>query len=217
MNYAEDPRFASLVDAAAATLARAARDLAPVAFASSFDAEGMVLLDLIAEDELAIEVFTLDTGRLPGETHDVIRRARARYRIDIRVYTPDEQAVDAYVRTSGLNAFYQDVGKRRACCAVRKVAPLARALRGKRAWITGPLVEWTSADVWTYIRAHRVPYNELHERGYPSIGCQPCSRAILPGEALRAGRWWWEKPGVHKECGLHVVPIRTGETEPSSL
>lgn len=243
MNYAQDPRFESLTGAAASLLARVARDFTPAAFASSFGAEDMVLLDLIAAHAPSIEVFTLDTGRLPAETHDIIRSARERYRIDVRVHTPDAGAVAAYVRANGVDGFYDSIDNRRACCDVRKVQPLLRALAGKRAWITGlrrdqsdgraeiaaehfdaahgilkfnPLADWTAADVWTYVRANRVPYNALHDRGYPSIGCDPCTRAIRPGEPLRAGRWWWEHEGAHKECGLHVVPIRIVQTEESS-
>lgn len=239
MNYAEDPRFVTLTDEAAAAVARIARDFAPAAFASSFGAEDMVLLDLIAAHAPSIEVFMLDTGRLPAETHDVVRRARERYRIDVRVYTPDVAAVAGYVRAFGRDGFYDSVEARRACCDVRKVVPLARALAGERAWITGlrrdqhegrarldgeqfdtvngilkfnPLVSWTTSDVWTYIHANRVPYNVLHDHGYPSIGCEPCTRAIRPGEPLRAGRWWWERERAHKECGLHVVSIRVAQT-----
>jgi len=243
MNYADDPQFVTLTDAAAAALTRIARDFAPAAFASSFGAEDMVLLDLIAAHAPSIEVFMLDTGRLPAETQDVVRRAAERYRIDVRVYTPDAAAVADYVRTYGRDGFYDSVDARRACCDVRKVRPLALALAGKRAWITGlrreqhegradldaeqldaaygmlkfnPLVAWTTADVWTYIRANRVPYNALHDHGYPSIGCEPCTRAIRPGEPLRAGRWWWEREGARKECGLHAVPIRVAQTAESS-
>ncbi len=240
MNYADDPRFVALADEAAAALARIARDFAPAAFASSFGAEDMVLVDLIAAHAPSIEVFMLDTGRLPAETHDVVRRARGRYRIDVRVYMPDVVELADYVRTYGRDGFYGSVNARHACCDARKVRPLARALAGKRAWITGlrreqhdgraqldaeqfdvahgilkfnPLVSWTTGDVWTYVRANRVPYNALHDHGYPSIGCEPCTRAIRPGEPLRAGRWWWEREGAHKECGLHVVPTCIAQTE----
>jgi phosphoadenosine phosphosulfate reductase len=239
MNYADDPQFGALADAAACTLSRIARDFAPAAFASSFGAEDMVLLDLIAAHAPSIQVFMLDTGRLPPQTHDVVRRARERYRIDVRVYTPDAKAVADYVSTYGRDGFYESVDARHACCDVRKVQPLARALAGKRAWITGlrreqhagraqldaehfdaahamlkfsPLAAWSAADVWTYIRANQVPYNALHDRAYPSIGCEPCTRAIRPGEPLRAGRWWWESDAKRKECGLHVVPLRVAET-----
>lgn len=235
MNYADDPVFVHRTDAAAMLLARVALRHAPAAFACSFSAEDMVLLDLIANHAPTIEVFTLDTGRLPRETHELLDAACKRYPIDIRVVRPDPDAVERYVARHGFDGFYQGVPQRQACCEVRKVAPLSRALTGKRAWISGlrraqsdarthvaledydathgvrkfnPLVEWTTADVWTYLRANRVPYNALHDRGYPSIGCAPCTRAIRPGEGLRAGRWWWEGNDAHKECGLHVTPIR---------
>jgi phosphoadenosine phosphosulfate reductase len=234
MTYADDPLFLRLAHDAAALLARIASQCRPAAFASSFGAEDMVLLDLIATHAPGIEVFTLDTGRLPAETHDLIRRARARYDIDIRVHRPDPDAVAAYVDANGVDGFYESVAKRRACCDIRKVEPLKRALAGKRAWITGlrrgqtegrsdvevesfdpshgiakfnPLAQWSTADVWTYIRANRIPYNALHDRGYPSIGCEPCTRAIRAGEPLRAGRWWWENASARKECGLHVHVI----------
>jgi len=231
---ARDPRaLAARVDAAIAALRGIARDHAPAALASSFGAEDMVLLDLIAEHVPAIGVFTLDTGRLPEETLALIDRARDRYGLPIDVYFPDAVRVETFVRSEGVNAFYRGVDLRKQCCAIRKTEPLARALAGRKAWITGlrreqsvtrsdiglrehdevhgiakfnPLVDWTEADVWDYIRARSVPYNALHDRGFPSIGCAPCTRAIEPGEDVRAGRWWWENP-EHKECGLHRRPI----------
>ena len=217
---------------AADVLASAARDHAPVAFASSFGAEDMVVLDLIARAALPIRVFTLDTGRLPQETHDLIDRARARYRIPIELYVPRSDRVQAFVREHGTNAFYESIELRQQCCTLRKSEPLARALAGAGAWITGlrraqsvtrqdvgvygfdevhgllkinPLADWSEDDVWTYLREHRVPWNALHDRGYPSIGCAPCTRAVQPGEDIRAGRWWWERPD-QKECGLHRRP-----------
>ena len=201
----------------------------PAALASSFGAEDMVLTDLIARHALPIGVFTLDTGRLPDETYALIDRVREHYRLPIEVYYPDGRALEAYVRDGGINAFYRSVELRQGCCAIRKTEPLVRALAGKRAWVTGlrraqsvtrnalaieefdtahgipkfnPLADWSDSDVWAYIRARAVPYNPLHDRGYPSIGCAPCTRAIEPGEDIRAGRWWWESP-EHKECGLH--------------
>ena len=221
------------VDDVIAVLTRAARSHAPVALASSFGAEDMVLIDLIASAALPISVFTLDTGRLPDETHALIDRTRERYAIAIDVYCPDAAATEAYVREHGMNAFYRDVALRQRCCAIRKTEPLRRALAEKGAWITGlrrgqsmtrrevrieefdadhrlakfnPLADWSDEDVWEYIRAHRVPYNALHDRGYPSIGCAPCTRAVEPGEDARAGRWWWEQPGS-RECGLHRRPL----------
>jgi phosphoadenosine phosphosulfate reductase len=208
------------------------------ALASSFGAEDMVLLDLIARDGLAIEVFTLDTGRLPRETLDLIAKVRKHYGLAIKVYSPWPESVDAYVEQHGLDGFYESVDARKACCHVRKVEPLRRALAGKRSWITGlrrdqtdsraevletaldpvtglwkfsPLADWTDDDVWAYIRNNKVPYNALHDRGYPSIGCEPCTRAIKPGEHPRAGRWWWEQEGARKECGLHEIPVKVLE------
>ena len=216
----------------AAVLRRAAFDYAPAALASSFGAEDMVLIDLIARAKLPIDVFTLDTGRLPAETHDLIDRVRATYGIGIDVYLPEAAAVEPFVRNHGVNAFYESTALRARCCEIRKTQPLARALAGKRAWITGlrrgqsitrrdidveeqdgkhdlrkfnPLADWSREDVWAYIADHRVPYNALHDRGYASVGCAPCTRAIEPGEDERAGRWWWEAP-ERRECGLHRKP-----------
>jgi len=216
-------------------LAEIEKSHAPAALASSFGAEDMVLLDLIAREGLGIGVFTLDTGRLPRETHDLMARVRRLYRIDIEVFAPWPDSVEAHVREYGSDGFYDGLAQRKACCAVRKNEPLERALRGKRAWITGlrrgqsearavleeverdevrrlwkfnPLAEWTAGDVWAYLRANNVPYNALHDRGYASIGCDPCTRAVRPGEHPRAGRWWWEQPGSPRECGLHEIPVR---------
>jgi phosphoadenosine phosphosulfate reductase len=201
----------------------------PTAFACSFGAEDMVLLDAIARHARKIEVFTLDTGRLPEETHGLFETVRDKYPIAIRTYFPDASTVQAWVEQNGPNAFYRSVAQRQQCCHIRKVEPLQRALAGKKSWVTGlrreqstarhtlereawddangltkinPLLEWTNDDVWAYIKANDVPYNALHDRGYPSIGCAPCTRAIQPGEDIRAGRWWWESSS--KECGLHT-------------
>jgi len=227
------------VERARRLLASVEKNHSPTALASSFGAEDMVVLDLIARDGLAISIFTLDTGRLPQETHDLIAEVRHRYGLDIQVFTPWPGSVDSYVEQYGIDGFYEGVDERKACCAVRKVEPLRRALAGRRGWITGlrreqadsraalneaehddatgkwkfsPLADWTSDDVWQYLRANRVPYNSLHDRGYPSIGCEPCTRAVKPGEHPRAGRWWWENAGARKECGLHEIPIRVVET-----
>jgi phosphoadenosine phosphosulfate reductase len=175
-----------------------------------------------------IGVFTLDTGRLPEETQNLLEAARDKYPITIQTYFPDATSIQTWVEQNGPNAFYKSVAQRQQCCHIRKVEPLRRALTGKKSWITGlrreqsaarktlereefdeanglikinPLLDWTNDDVWAYIRTHDVPYNALHDRGYPSIGCAPCTRAIEPGEDIRAGRWWWET--TSKECGLH--------------
>ncbi len=219
------------VEETRAILARIARDFSPAVFASSLAAEDMVLTDLILKDRLPIGIFSLETGRLHTETLSMIDRVKQNYDYDIALFKPDPSAVDAYVSQNGLNAFYDSVEMRKECCRIRKVEPLGRALAGKQAWITGqrrsqsttraelavqeddlghgmqkfnPLADWSEADIWDYLRQQQVPYNVLHDRGYPSIGCEPCTRAIQPGEDVRAGRWWWENP-ESKECGLHVV------------
>jgi phosphoadenosine phosphosulfate reductase len=226
------------VERARRLLAAIEKNHSPATLASSFGAEDMVLLDLIARDGLGISIFTLDTGRLPEETLDLIARVRKQYGLEIDVYAPWPDSVEAYVAQHGADGFYEGVEQRKACCNVRKVEPLKRALAGKRGWITGlrreqaesraqvleadrdvatgkwkfnPLADWSDADVWAYLRDHHVPYNELHDRGYPSIGCEPCTRAVKPGEHPRAGRWWWERDGARKECGLHEIPIRVVE------
>jgi phosphoadenosine phosphosulfate reductase len=220
--------------AAAALLLEIARDFAPAAFASSLGAEDMVLTDLIWRTGADIELFTLDTGRLPEETYRLIQECRYRYGLAIHAYAPERAAVEKYVAAKGPNAFYESIELRKECCRIRKVEPLKRALAGKRAWITGlrreqavtrhdlplrehdaehglekfnPLIDWTTDEVWRYIHRHDVPYNALHDKGYPSIGCAPCTRSITPGEDLRAGRWWWENPET-RECGLHFDPAK---------
>jgi phosphoadenosine phosphosulfate reductase len=212
-------------------LMHAARDFAPAAFSTSLGAEDMVVLDLIVRNDIDIEVFSLDTGRLPVETYDLLAEAERRYSRPIRVYYPRHDLIEPLVSTQGINGFYGSVDNRKACCHARKVEPLQRALSGKRAWVTGlragqaatrttlkplshdesfdlvkvnPLHDWSERDVWAYIRANDLPYNKLHDHGYPSIGCAPCTRAVESGEDVRAGRWWWESPAT-KECGLHVV------------
>lgn len=212
-------------------LASIERDFTPAVFATSFGAEDMVLHDLIAKEFPGIAIFTLDTGRLPAETLALMDQAHARYGVEVRRYSPEVEGVQAYIQQYGVNGFYESVNARKACCGVRKVAPLARALAGQRAWLTGlrreqapsratlavqetdhvhgipkfnPLIDWSLEDVWAYLRANKVPYNTLHDRGYPSIGCEPCTRAVKPGEDIRAGRWWWENKDGQKECGLHV-------------
>ena len=198
--------------------------------ASSFGAEDMALIDMLCRITDSPHIFFLDTGRLHQETYDLMALARTRYGIGFDVYFPQTEAVERLLRTEGPNSFYDSIENRKECCRIRKVEPLARALSTADAWITGlrreqsvtrsdlavvevdthhggiakinPLIDWSEQDVWDYIKANDVPYNALHDRGFPSIGCAPCTRAIQPGEDLRAGRWWWESP-EHKECGLH--------------
>ena len=203
-----------------------------LSLACSFQAEGSVLIDLIHRSRgNDFRVFTLDTGRLNQETYDCMAALQERYGIKIEVFFPDAGAVEKLVSHHGVNLFYQSVEQRKSCCVVRKVEPLNRALQNLDAWMTGlrreqalsradvrkieldrdhgdlvkinPLADWSHDEVWDYIRNHDVPYNRLHAQGFPSIGCAPCTRAVKPGEDLRAGRWWWEIPN-NKECGLHV-------------
>ena len=201
-----------------------------VAFANSLGAEDMVLIDLIQKNKLSVEAFSIDTGRLPPETYNLIQKVEDKYQFKIKLYFPDYQKIESYVNTNGINAFYNSVDLRKSCCAIRKVEPLNRALKDKKVWITGmrqeqsqtrfalkeeefdevhqsqklnPLSTWSELEVWAYIKINDVPYNTLHDQFYPSIGCAPCTRAISEGEDIRAGRWWWEDP-QNKECGLHV-------------
>lgn len=200
-----------------------------VALASSLGPEDQVLTDLVARHGLAIPIFTLDTGRLFQETYDLIERTERHYGLRLRVYVPEREALEDLVARNGVNQFRQSVELRRACCRVRKVEPLRRALAGREAWVCGlrrqqsplrgdlqavewdeangllkvnPLIDWTEEQVWDYVRANGVPVNALHEQGFRSIGCACCTRAVGPDEDVRAGRWWWEEP-EHKECGLH--------------
>jgi phosphoadenosine phosphosulfate reductase len=225
--------FDDLVKTTIATLQRVADEFSPAVFASSLAAEDQVLTDMILRNKLQdkLSIFTLETGRLHAETLAVLDRIKETYDYDVTPYRPQPEAVEAYVKQNGLNAFYESVDMRKECCRIRKVEPLNRALKGNRSWITGqrraqsttraaldvqeqdeahdmikfnPLADWSEEDVWHYIRSNNVPYNALHDRGFPSIGCEPCTRAIQPGEDVRAGRWWWENP-ESKECGLHVV------------
>ena len=212
-----------------------------IALATSLQAEDMVIMDMAWKINPAVRVFTLDTGRLHEETYQVMERIRDRYGVAVESYFPDREAVETLERERGFYSFRRSVEERKFCCGVRKVEPLGRALRTLEAWITGlrreqavtrgtiakvelddshggilkvnPLVDWTLNQVWDYIRAHDVPYNALHDLGYPSIGCAPCTRAIKPGEDIRAGRWWWEQP-EHKECGLHISPAEPGRLAP---
>lgn len=201
-----------------------------IALASSFGAEDVVLIDMMMKIDPNARVFTLDTGRLNQETYDVMDAVRRKYGLSVQTMFPEAAVVTEMVEKGGFNLFYDSLDNRKLCCKVRKVVPLRRALGELDAWITGlrreqavtradlhavewdegfgllklnPLVNWTEADVWDYIKENEVPYNALHDQGYPSIGCEPCTRAIKPGEDVRAGRWWWENP-EQKECGLHV-------------
>jgi len=221
------------VEAARALLRTIAADFSPAAFACSLGAEDMVLTDLIVRESLPIEIFSLDTGRLPAETYELIDTLHKHYGLKLRLFYPRHELVESYTRENGINAFYDSIELRQRCCFVRKVEPLQRALAGRKAWITGlrasqaatraglplrsfdadhgdgglekfnPLADWSENEVWAYLKLNQVPYNALHDRFYPSIGCAPCTRAITPGEDIRAGRWWWENPEA-KECGLHV-------------
>jgi phosphoadenosine phosphosulfate reductase len=223
------------IDQVAVVLQQAVRNFSPVCFANSLGAEDMVLTDIIARNFMTkngpdIAMFSLDTGRLPQETYDLMQEVRKHYTVPLQVYFPDSKLVEEYVAQHGINGFYDSVENRKGCCFVRKVEPLRRALRGKKAWITGmrrdqavtrgnlevsaydtdqglqkfnPLLDWSNKEVWAYIRQHDVPYNKLHDQFYPSLGCAPCTRSITPGEDIRAGRWWWEDP-MSKECGLHA-------------
>ena len=225
--------LAERVAAARMLLCEIARDFSPAAFASSLGAEDMVLTDLIVTERLDIEIFSLDTGRLPAETYALIAKVKSHYGLALRLYYPRHDLAEAWTRENGINAFYESVELRKGCCFVRKVEPLQRALAGRKAWITGlraaqsatrdglpvrsfdaangdgglekfnPLAAWSEDEVWAYIMLNEVPYNALHDSFYPSIGCAPCTRPITPGEDVRAGRWWWENP-ESKECGLHV-------------
>lgn len=211
-------------------LQAASSEFTAITFANSYGAEDMVLTDIIAKEQLAIEIFSLDTGRLPAETYTLMGEVEKTYETKPIVFFPKHDAVEDYVRSKGINAFYESIELRKACCHMRKVEPLKRALTGKQAWVTGmraeqaatrtslptrefdagnqlekfnPLSDWTEQEIWAYIRLFNVPYNALHDQFYPSIGCAPCTRAVAMGEDVRAGRWWWEDPN-NKECGLHV-------------
>jgi phosphoadenosine phosphosulfate reductase len=205
-----------------------------VTFSTSFGWEDQVITDIILRTNLPISIFTLDTGRMFPETYSTWQKTNEAYGIRITGYYPDAPAAAAFVSSHGPNAFYESAELRKACCYIRKVAPLEQALQNKAVWITGlramqsatrtglslfqwddsnriikynPLLDWSLDEVTAYIKTHNVPYNPLHDRGFVSIGCAPCTRAIQPGEDFRAGRWWWEE-NSKKECGLHLsAPI----------
>ena len=206
-----------------------------IALASSFGAEDVVVIDMLMKINREARVFTLDTGRLNQETYDVMDAIRKKYDIQIEVYFPEHREIEEMVKIKGLNLMYESVENRKLCCEIRKVHPLNRALSKLDGWITGlrreqaitraninkleidsshgsiakinPLADWTNEMIWDYIHKNNVPYNKLHDIGYPSIGCEPCTRAIHSGEDPRAGRWWWEN-ATQKECGLHWDPTK---------
>lgn len=216
---------------------KAVGDLFPgqVVFSSSLGQEDQVITDAIFKNKIPIKIFTLDTGRLFNETYELLERTMARYKQTIHVYFPDASDVESFVNTKGLNSFYESVENRKECCNIRKVKPLNRALQGAKVWITGlrseqsenrknmpmiewseekqlykfnPLIRWAFDEVLNYLKEFNVPYNYLHDKGFISIGCAPCTRAIEPGEDPRAGRWWWETS--QKECGLHITTAKAG-------
>ncbi|HEX7011876.1 MAG TPA: phosphoadenylyl-sulfate reductase [Steroidobacteraceae bacterium] len=232
------PRLQSLLDNTRALLEHAVREYGDVVYSNSLGAEAMVLTDIIATYVPEIEMFTLDTGRLHDETLALLDRLERRYQRRIRVYYPEAGALEKYVEANGINGFYLGLEERQACCHLRKIEPFRRAIAGRKAWVTGvrreqsaeraqgealswderyglwkvsPLLEWTEADVWAYIKARNLPYNPLHDKGYPSIGCAPCTRPVEAGADPRSGRWWWENP-ESRECGLQprrrVIPLK---------
>lgn len=203
-----------------------------VVFSSAFGQEDQVITDAIFKNDIKVGVFTLDTGRLFKETYDLIDKTRARYKKPIKTYFPNFERVEDLVTEKGMHSFYSSVDNRKECCYIRKVEPLKRALAGNRVWVTGlragqsenrqnfdlvewddanqiikynPILDWSYEQMIDYLKEHNVPYNQLHDQGYISIGCAPCTRAIEPGEDARAGRWWWETS--KKECGLHQVSL----------
>lgn len=228
LNARPSKDFEAKLTATQALLVRAAAELAPLKQASSLGAEDVVITHLINRLELDIPVFVLETGALHRETLELLQRLQASSRAPVEVYQPVQESVVHFVGREGQDAMYRSIALRKACCQIRKLEPLERALAGQKAWITGlrreqsaaraevpaidtaearakvnPLADWTWGDVWHYIAVHQVDYNPLHDQFFPSIGCAPCTRAISLGEDFRAGRWWWEDEAA-KECGLHV-------------
>lgn len=233
-------QLAAKVEQTIARLKEAVAAHEKISLANSLGAEDMVITDLLAKAGVNASMFVLDTGRLPEETLELLQKTKEHYpNLAIQVYYPESADVEAYVADNGINAFYESQALRKGCCEVRKLRPLRRALGTLDAWITGlrreqsvtrdtiefsewdegnnlqkynPLADWSEKEVWAYIKANAVPYNALHDRHYPSIGCAPCTRSITVGEDVRAGRWWWENPEL-RECGLHpgskveVTPI----------
>ncbi len=232
------PRLRSLVQDTRTALERAVQDYQDVVYSNSLGAEAMVLTDIICTDVPEIGMFTLDTGRLHEETLALLERIERRYQRRIQVFHPESSAIEHYVRDHGINGFYLGVAERQSCCNMRKIEPFKRGIAGYKAWITGvrreqsaeralgeavswderyglwklsPLLEWNEEDVWAYIKARNLPYNALHDKGFPSIGCAPCTRAVDAGADPRSGRWWWENP-ESRECGLQprrrVIPLK---------
>jgi phosphoadenosine phosphosulfate reductase len=214
---------------------RLVSDLYPgqVVFSSSLGQEDQVITDALFRNNIPVTIFTIDTGRLFNETYELLEKTNARYHQSIKVYFPDADQVEKFVLTKGINGFYESAENRKECCHIRKVKPLNRALAGAKVWITGlrseqsanrkdmpvierdgirqlykfnPLINWSYDEVLNYLKKFDVPYNPLHDRGFISIGCAPCTRAVKPGEDARAGRWWWENS--HKECGLHSMVLK---------
>jgi phosphoadenosine phosphosulfate reductase len=208
-----------------------------LAFSTALGEEDQVITHMIAKGKLPIRIFTLDTGRLFNETYDLLDLTQKNYNVKVEVYFPQAQAVEKYVQDEGINGFYDSVENRKACCGIRKIEPLKRALQNTKVWITGlrsaqsenrqsmekvsfdagmqvikynPLLDWSDDELRNYIDVNNVPTNPLHKKGFLSIGCAPCTRALLPGEPLRAGRWWWE--GTAKECGLHETKVLSKNT-----
>jgi phosphoadenosine phosphosulfate reductase len=231
------PRLQSLLESTRALLQRAVKEYQDVVYSNSLGVEAMVLTDIICNEVPAIQIFTLDTGRLHDETLALLDRLERRYQRRIAVFYPEAAQVEQYVRDNGINGFYLGLGERQSCCQIRKVEPFKRAIAGHKAWITGvrreqsaerahgeaiawderyglwkisPMLEWTDQDVWAYIKARNLPYNPLHDKGFPSIGCAPCTRAVESDADPRSGRWWWENPDS-RECGLQprrrVIPL----------
>jgi phosphoadenosine phosphosulfate reductase len=232
------PRLEALVRDTRALLEHAVHEYKDVVYSNSLGAEAMVLTDIIFTHVPAVDMFTLDTGRLHDETLALLDRIERRYQRRIQVLYPDTGLVEQYVRDNGINGFYLGTEERQSCCHIRKVEPFKRGIAGRKAWVTGvrreqsaeralgeavswderyglwkisPLLDWTEEDVWAYIKARNLPYNAMHDKGFPSIGCAPCTRAVEVGADPRSGRWWWENPDS-RECGLQprrrVIPLK---------
>lgn len=204
-----------------------------VTFSTSFSFEDQVITHQILANKLPVKIFTLDTGRMFTETYSVWSSTNEKYKTTIKAYYPNQHSLEKFITEKGPNSFYESVDNRKNCCFIRKVEPLQRALQGNEIWITGlraehspdrkdlpviewdevnniikyhPILHWTNDTVKNYIHRHQIPYNPLHDKGFVSIGCAPCTRAVKPGEDFRAGRWWWED-AEKKECGLHAHKV----------